>query len=277
MNRLKNSRTRDVAKTLLASLIAVLVAITMPTQAKANNFDDLFEIEYCSIIRQDDEGTYYGTATVDLTITYDNEMLKRAKERDFEIEKYRELRLDTQTGFTYFQPEVTEDEGQTFLHYNFQVENGREAAFWIIEDLHKRSVQPSLSVAITIPDTMHIEYEMLGEFHDEIQYDGPSSFHLVDATVVADERDKAGIPNARIKWKVAGPPTDGEGENPEDSEESDPPSLWDDDGKGPRKGSEDPTQGPQTGDAFVMIGAAIITVSLMLLIVVLKRRKKHEA
>ena len=276
----KSALGRWMRRAIAFAVALSMVLAMLPCAAYAKNFDEMFVGNFVTLSRDDDDGYGYEPVSIILTVTYNNDVLARAEERQFEWEKYLQLRLETSGEFDMIDPHVLKTDSDTVLRYSFDIENGRSAALWIVEDLHKGAIQPSMRIVAVTPEGA--ELDVIGDeyFHSTLTKSKTNDWFLENATVALNESDKAGIPNAKLKLKVqpipeAEPPVDGE--NGEDA----PPPCDDcgDSGNGknanPPVTAYPPTDGViRTGDAVVLVGVVIMGVSLAFIIAMAKRRKE---
>ena len=274
----KSALGRWVRRAIALITTLAMVLAMFPHAAHAKNFDEMFVGNFVTLSRDDDDGYGYEPISIILTVTYNNDVLARAEERQFEWEKYLQLRLETSGEFDMIDPHVLKTDSDTVLRYSFDIENGRSAALWIVEDLHKGAIQPSMRIVAVTPEGA--ELAIIGDeyFHSTLTKNKTNDWFLENATVALNESDKAGIPNAKLKLKVQPIPEDvppADGENGEDA----PPSSDEDSGtnKGPSTPGTTypPTDGViRTGDAVAIIGVIVMGVSIAFIIVMAKRRKE---
>lgn len=257
------------------------VATAVTATANQQDADEWYVLNFITLDRQDPAPEAGGSGEpidIVLTITYDNEVLARLDKEFTSRDKYTQVRVSTAGDYLWIDPNTIVREGSTALSYTFALEDGQEAALWIVEDLHRDAKQANLELKAIVPSGCELGATEQGKFHSSLERIRENDWFLPDATVEEDYTSKEGIPNARLALQVAAPTTPPDGESP--SSEDVPPfgggggdgTLTPPPANGMTTSTHDGKGISQLGDAVVPIGAALIIGSLVLIAIVKHKR-----
>lgn len=253
------------------------------TVGTANQADEWYFLNFITLSREDPimtteggEPYEYGEIDLIVTVSYANDVLARLDKEFTSRDKYTQIRVETEGDFLWVDPTTSVGETYTKFIYTFTLANDREAALWIVEDIHRNATQAALEIKAITPDGAELTAIERGKFHSELKQVGKNHYLIPDATVEEDYTSKEGIPNAQLLLEVAPPP----GEEPPADEEV-PPVDWfgggGDTPTTPSGSTEDRGGVINTGDIVPLVCGFAIGICSTIIVLGWKRRRAQEA